>query len=128
VLAFGFIVGVSLGIALTFGIVFGAWLMLPFAAAELVVLYLAFRHLDAHAGDYESVEIRGNHVEVKVVEGEAVRRYEFNRHWARVICARDGSRVALRSHGRELEIGRHLCEERRAAMASELERELHAVR
>jgi hypothetical protein len=32
--------------------------------------------------------------------------------------------LALRSHGREIEVGRHLCEEQRFSMAQELTREL----
>jgi len=127
-LTFGFMLGVSLGIALAFGVVFGAWLVLPFAGLEMLVLYVAFRHIDEHAGDYERVVIEGNRLEVEVAEGRAVRCFEFNRYWSQVVCDGGGARVALRSHGRELEIGRHLCEEQRMLMANELRRELRSVR
>lgn len=126
--AFGFILAVSLGIALAFTWVFGAWLILPFAGAEMLVLYLAFRYADRHAGDYEHVAIEGDRLNVEVFEGGPMSRFEFNRCWAQVVCAGDGSRLALRSHGRELEIGRHMNEEQRLAVARELNRELRGSR
>lgn len=123
-LAFGFILTVSLGIAAAFSLVFGAWPIMPFAGLEMAVLYMAFRWIDRHAGDYERVTIRGSSVAVEVHEGKEVTRLELNRCWARVVCAPDGSRLALRSHGREIELGRHLAEGERVEMARELAREL----
>jgi len=60
-----------------------------------------------------------------VHEGQSVTRHELNRYWAKVVCSAEGSRLALRSHGREIELGRHLCEEQRLVMAQDLRRELH---
>ena len=123
-LVFGFILTVSLGIAAAFSVIFGAWPILPFAGIEMGVLYLAFRYIDRHAGDYERITIRGDSVAVEVREGTGVRRFELSRYWARVVCEREGTRLALRSHGREIEVGRHLCEEQRLEMARDLVREL----
>ncbi len=123
-LVFGFILVVSLGIAGGFSLIAGAWPILPFAGLEMTVLYLAFRYMDRHAADYEQITIRGGSLAIEVHEGAQVRRLELSRNWAKVICEADGSRLALRSHGREIEIGRHLCEERRLEMARELGREL----
>lgn len=125
--AFSFILTVSLGIALAFSLIFGAWPILPFAGLEMAVLYLAFRYMDRHAADYERITIRGNNVAVEVHEGQNLTRLELNRYWAQVVCAEDGSRLALRSHGREIEIGKHLCDSERANMARELARELHRI-
>lgn len=122
------LVGVPLGIALVFGLASGAWPVLPFAGLEGVALCLAFACVSRHAGDYELVAIGGDRVNVEIVEGQAVRRFELNRHWARVVCEAGSGRVALRSHGRKLEIGRHLCAEQRAALADALKRKLPAVR
>lgn len=127
-LVFGSLLGVSMGIVLTFGFVCGAWPMLPFAGSEMLVLYLAFRYIDAHAGDYERIVIGGSRVDVEVVEGRDVRRFEFNRYWARVVWAKDRARVALRSHGKELEVGRHLRVEERAVLAEELKAQLRGTR
>ena len=121
-LVFGFILTVSLGIAAAFAVIFGAWPILPFAGIEMGVLYLAFRYVDRHAGDYERITIRGDSVAVEVREGTGVKRFELNRCWAQLV--RDGSHWALRSHGRDIEVGRHLCEEQRLEMARDLAREL----
>ena len=122
--AFGFILTVSLGIAAAFSLVFGAWPIVPFAGIEMAVLYLAFRYIDRHAGDYERITIRGDSVEVEVREGRRVTRQEFNRCWAQVVCEGGGARLALRSHGREIELGRHVNDGQRADMALELRRGL----
>ena len=124
-LVFGFLLVVSVGIAAGFSLVFGAWPILPFAGIEMAVLFAAFRCMERHAGDYERITIRGAQVEVEVQDGSSVMRRELNRHWARVIRA--GDRVALRSHGREVEIGRHLTDEQRLRLAREIERELRAT-
>lgn len=124
---FGFILTVSLGIAAAFSLVFGAWPIVPFAGIEMAVLYLAFRYIDRHAGDYERITIRGDSVEVEVREGRHVTRQEFNRCWAQVVCEEGGARLALRSHGREIELGRHGNDEQRAEMALELGRELKGL-
>jgi uncharacterized membrane protein len=125
-LVFGFILTVSLGIATGFFMVFGAWPILPFAGLEMAVLYGAFRYIDRHAADYERITIRGSSVAIEVYEGASVTRLELNRYWAKVVCAPDGSRLALRSHGRDIEVGRHLCEEQRLEMAQDLRRQLRA--
>lgn len=127
-LVFGFIFFVSVGIGLAFTLVFGAWLILPFAGVEMLGLYLAFRYVDRHAADYERLAIEGDRLQVEVLEGGRVSRFGFNRYWAQVICAGDGSRLAVRSHGREYEIGRHLNEQQRLAVARELRRELRDMR
>ena len=123
-LVFGFILFVSLGIATGFYVVFGAWPVLPYAALEMTVLYFAFRYMDRHAADYERITIQGGTVAIESHVGRDVTRLELNRYWAKVVCDADGSRLALRSHGREIAVGRHLCEERRLCLARELKREL----
>lgn len=123
-LVFGFIVTVSLGIAAAFALVFGAWPILPFAGIEMGVLYIAFRYMDRHAADYERITIRGDSVEIEVREGTVVRNHQLNRYWAHVVCEGDGARLALRSHGHDVEVGRHLCDEERLEMARGLAREL----
>ena len=90
----------------------------------MLVLYCAFRYIDRHSSDYEQVTIRGSTIAIEVHEGRRVQRLELNRYWARVVCDSDGNRLALRSHGREIEVGRHLCDEQRLEMARNLRREL----
>lgn len=117
---------VSFGIALTFAVVFGAWLVMPFAGVEMAALYLAFRHVGRHAADYERIAIGADRVSVEVFDGGSVSRFGFNRCWAQVGCTGDGSRLVLKSHGREVEIGRHMNGEQRLRLARELKRGLRS--
>jgi uncharacterized membrane protein len=123
-LVFGFILTVSFGIAAAFSLGFGAWPIMPFAGIEMVVLYVAFRYVDTHADDYERITIKGDSVAVEVREGGRVVHVELNRYWAQVVCEREGAHLALRSHGREIDVGRHVCDEQRIEMARGLAREL----
>ena len=123
-LVFGFILFVSLGIATGFYVVFDAWPVLPYAAIEMTLLYFAFRYMDRHAADYERITIAGGIVAIESHVGPHVTRLELNRYWARVVCEADGSGLALRSHGNEIPVGRHLCDERRRDLALMLKREL----
>jgi len=125
-LVFGFIFAVSLGIALVFTILHGAWPLLPFAGAEMLGLFLAFRHVDRHAGDYERVVIERGRLVVEVLDDSRVSRHEFSSYWARLIVAGADRecRVAIRSHGREVELGRHLDACGRRNLVRELRREL----
>ncbi|MNC85192.1 hypothetical protein D3C83_07790 [compost metagenome] len=122
-LAFGFIFVVSVGIAVAFAII-GAWPILPFAGLEMLVLCLAFRAIGRRAADYERIAIDGDRVRVEIREAGRERGHEFNRAWAQVVVSRGGAQLALRSHGREVEIGRHLNDGQRLVLARELERQL----
>jgi uncharacterized membrane protein len=124
--AFALIFIVSIGIAAAFA-TFGAWLILPFAGLEMLVLFFAFRYMEHHAADYELIEIDGDTVKVEWVSAGTRNGGAFNRHWARVVANADGSRLALRSHGRELEIGRYMNDEQRLDLARALRRRLPAA-
>lgn len=125
-LVFVFIFVFSVGIAAAFAY-FGAWLILPFAGLEMLVLYWAFRTIERHARDYELIEIDDDKVRVERLEGGTTRSEAFSRYWARVVVSRDGSRLALRSHGRELEIGRVLNDAQRLELARALQRRLRGA-
>jgi uncharacterized membrane protein len=123
-LVFGLILAVCMGIALALAVLLGAWMIVPFTGLEMLALYLAFRHVGHHAADYERIGIDGDFLAIELRDGGQVRRFSLNRQWAQVVGSGDGSRLALRSHGRELEIGRHRNGEQRLAMGRELKREL----
>jgi uncharacterized membrane protein len=125
----GSLVALSLAISLAFAFQ-GAWLVLPFAGAEMFVLFLAFRFIERHAGDFESIAIKGDRVLVERWQTGRVSRHEFNRYWAQVVVnSRAGKSVlALRSHGREVEFGQHLTQDQRDALAQTLRRQLRNAR
>lgn len=111
--------GVSFGIGIGFA-AFGAWVILPFAGLETLALAAAFYCMSRRAGDYEKfVEEQGT-LKVEIRDRGRISEYQFNPHWARLVLREHGweRRLALRSHGRELEIGRHLPDAGRRDLAA----------
>lgn len=118
-LVFGFIFIVSFGISLAFA-VFGAWPVLPFAGLEMLVLFLAFRYIERRSDDYERLSISGDKLLVEYLEHGRLNRFELNRYWAQVVWDAAASRLALRSHGREVEFGHYLTQQERVKLARQL--------
>ena len=98
----------------------GAWLVLPFAGLEVLLLGAAFVAHARHAADYEKIELHSGRLAVEVAQAERVARYELEN--ARVSI--EEGRVVLRDARKELEIGRHIGAEARAELAAELEKTL----
>jgi len=117
-LAFGSLALFSAVVATVFALA-GAWLIIPFAGLEIVALAAAVVMILRRAGDFERLEVRGDHVLFEVRERGEARRFEFHRSWARVVQGEAGM-IALRSHGREVAIGRFCGAESRLALAREL--------
>ena len=113
---------VVLAIATGFAVV-GAWLVLPFAGLEVLLLAAAFVLYARRAGDYERFELRAGRLLVEVAEASGRRGYTMDARRARVEV--EGDRAWLRGAGEEeLEIGRHLDVEARRRFAAELARRL----
>ncbi len=111
----------SFGIGIGFAAI-GAWPILPFAGLEIAALAAAFYVNGRHAADYERIAFEGGMLVVEVRVGERTHTHRFNPHWVRLVASggeRD-LRLALRSHGKELEIGRHLDARGRALLAAEV--------
>jgi uncharacterized membrane protein len=96
---------------------------LPFSGLEVGLLVWAFRYVGRHANDYEKITIRDDRLLVETRDADHVSRYEFNRHWAQIVSVSDSSgarQIALRSHGRQVEVGRCLTSEAKEALLKEL--------
>ena len=122
---------ISLGLALGFAAL-GAWLVLPYSALEMAVLYLAFRWFERHAKDWERVSVCGDRVILERDRAGVYTRREFNRFWARVELEESGARnrvprLTLRFAAQRESFGDELPVEERVAVARELRRAL-AVR
>jgi uncharacterized membrane protein len=107
---------------------FGAWMVLPFAGAEMLVVYCAFRYVARHASDFETISIDADRVTIERWEMGKVSRFEFNRYWAQLVMrpvAGRGDMLALRSHGRQVEFGRYLSEEQRREVARAIKAQLN---
>lgn len=101
----------------------GAWLVLPFAGLEVLLLATAFVVHARRAADYERYELREGRLTVEVAEAQRKRRFESDVRGARVWIDKD--RAWLRCSGQdELEIGRHLDVDARLRFAAELTRRL----
>ena len=130
-IVFGSLAGFSLLVAVVFSAL-GAWLILPFAGLEAMALYWAYRWVGRHAQDSESLVIHGDAVVLAVREAAQTRRYEFNRVWAQLVVRHQARghtrdlRLALRSHGTEVEVGRYLDDGGRQRLAQELKARLRA--
>lgn len=114
------------GLMLVIGVGFsaaGAWMVLPFAGAEALVVVAAFYYLlHRRGGDRELVVLDGETLSIIKQSGQAESRYEFPRYWTRVRLERYPrgwypSRLTLRSHGREVEVGSSIREEDKRALA-----------
>lgn len=103
----------------------GAWMVFPFAGLELLALAYAFYIIHCHAADYESITINGERLTVEKRDVDHVSQAEFHRYWVHVVLrmAPDGEqRLWLRSHGREVEVGRYMNNEQRLALAQQLQK------
>jgi uncharacterized membrane protein len=102
----------------------GAWLVLPFAGLEVLLLVAAYLAYARRAADYERIVLEAGQLIVEVAQAESTRRYVMEARRARVCLEEDC--VLLRGAGKELELGRHLDAASRARFAAELERRLRS--
>jgi len=122
-LAFALLAALSVGIASAFAML-GAWLILPFAGLEVMLLGAAFWLTARHATDCERIERARERLTIDVWEAERLKRYELDARRARVRL-QDG-RVLLDAPAARLELGRHLAAEARAGFAAELGKRLQS--
>lgn len=111
---------VSLGIAGLFWWQ-GAYLILPFAWLEVMVVGAAFLIYARHARDGEKIMLQGSRLVVELETAGRIERAEFERLWVRVEPkAGDGSLIEVSGQGHRVSIGRHLRPELRPALAREI--------
>ena len=131
--ALAVLLALTAGFAFAIGIAFalyGAWPILPFAGLEIAALAAAFYLNGRHAADYERIALEEGLLVVEVRDGERVAAHRFNPQWVRLeTCeTRRDVRLALRSQGSELEIGRHLDAPGRERLAQEVRGRLAQAR
>jgi len=120
----------NLFIVSVLGALVGAWPIAPFAGLEVAGLALALYLVGLRDGDFERLTIFGQRVLVESRERGRDRRVEFNRAWAMLVERGSGRgvRLALRSHGREVSIGRLMSDEERRDWSRELATRLRTSR
>lgn len=117
-------------LAIAIGVAFalaGAWLVLPFAGLEALLLGIAFVLTARHATDYERIELDSGRLRIEVADANSTARYELDARRASLELEKGegyGARLVLRAPRQELEIGRHLDAAARAELAAELAKRL----
>ncbi|MDT7849702.1 DUF2244 domain-containing protein [Methylophilus glucosoxydans] len=110
----------------------GAWMVLPFAGLELVLVVLAFVVVLRHSGDYEKITFVEDHIEIEQSVLGKIKHVRFQRYWTR-ITLREGENgktsLWIGSHNQEVEFGRDTMDDaQREALASHLKRTLLKTR
>ena len=123
---FGLCVLLSFGIGVAF-FVRGLPLVLPFSGIEMLALGIALYLSMRDASRQEVVSIGAHRITVEFGCRRPETLFELSRAWVQVVLERPAgtwhpSRLTLRSHGREIEIGSFLTEDERQALGRELAR------
>jgi uncharacterized membrane protein len=126
---FAILLVLAMVVPLASGVAFawqGAWMILPFAGLEMVLLVGAWLLNALRERRFERIHLRDGRIVVEVGLEARTERFEFNAAWVRLVeqAGEVDYRLSLEAHGRSLEIGRHLAPEGRRALASELREKL----
>ena len=112
-------------VVVTIGVGFaiaGAWLVLPFAGLEVLLLAAAYVAYARRAADYERIVLESGRLMVEVGQAQQTARYEMEARRARVCLEEE--RVVLHGAREQLELGRHLDADMRVRFAAELQKRL----
>lgn len=107
----------------------GAWPVVPFLGLEVGAVGLTLWLLYRHTHDCEVIRLEDDRLEVVQRRGRSETCHRFPRYWARVAMepapnSHHPSRLVIRAHGRELEVGSGMTEEARRLLAGMLKRAL----
>jgi uncharacterized membrane protein len=123
-LVFLVIAVVCLSIASMFAVL-GMWPVLPFAGAEVIAVGIGF-YLSAVGGrETEVVSVNSDEVAVEKGRNRLTERWVLQRAWAQIRLLPPRirwypTRLVIRPHGREVELGGFLNEDERRQLAGEL--------
>ncbi|MEN8259832.1 MAG: DUF2244 domain-containing protein [Pseudomonadota bacterium] len=128
-LAFFGISLISLTIAISFAVL-GLWMVLPFSGAELILLGYCLWHTMRQCSAREVITITDKQVRIEKGAERLQLDGEFHCGWARIDLEKSNikghpSRLAIRSHGKEIEVGNFLVESEREYLAKELQKSLN---
>lgn len=117
-------VAVTFGIAITFA-VNGAWLVLPFAGLEMLVLGAALYCVARRCASWQLITIDTDTINIYVSEAADTPAVTFRRAWAKIeyqVTKKNWypPRLTICSHGQVVEIGNCLNEAERKNLANKL--------
>ena len=121
VLVYILISAVTISIGITFYSI-GMTLVLPFSGLEILALGAALYICAWRGGVQEVISIDRDNITIETGRQHPEQREIFRRAWAKVVLERSWnswypSRLLIRSHGRQIEIGRFLNEQERQGFA-----------
>ena len=123
-LVFLVIAVICLSIASAFAVL-GMWPVLPFAGAEVIAVGIGFYLSAAGGKETEVVSVNSDEVAVEKGHSQLTERWVLQRAWAQIRLLPPRirwypTRLVIRSHGREVELGGFLNEDERRQLAGEL--------
>lgn len=129
-LVYGVVGVIALAVALRF-LFLGAWMVLPFTLLELGFLVWVVASIMRKQQEVEIITISDGEVHIVHRDRNESREWRFPHYWATVVLKRSKARnhptrLILRSHGKEAEIGRFLTEEERLILAEEIKQAIGA--
>lgn len=103
----------------------GAWMVLPFAGLEMLVLGIGVYACFNDGCREERITLSEDELRVERTQRRKNQVWVFQPYWARVVMWRDvkswyPSRLFIRSHGRAVEVGSWLTEIEREQLATDL--------
>ena len=118
--------GVTISIAFGF-FTQGLTLILPFAGLELLALGVVLYISAWRSNIKEVVNVTEEKIRIEIGRNALEKTYELDKAWAKVVLERSWnnwypSRLLLRSHGRQIEIGKFLNEQERQCLGAELKK------
>lgn len=109
----------------------GAWMVLPFAGLELIVLALALRALERSDTAYETIRLESGRLSVLTHCPHGDLSASFHPFWARVSLEPDSPGgdplLYIRSHGRHARVGHLMTPDQRRTLAAELRGQLQRL-
>ena len=129
-LVYGVICIFTLSIGLFFTLN-GMPLVLPFSGLELLALGAALYVTAWRSGIREVITIKDDAIFVESGRNAPESHHRFQRQWARIVLQRPWSvwhpsKLLIRSHGKQVEIGSFLNEEERKGLAEQLALAMHS--
>jgi uncharacterized membrane protein len=128
---FGLLASNLLAIGMWFSFI-GAWLVLPFAGLEFLLVWWAFKLVSQRAQDYEKLTITNFVLAFESQIKGSKNKFECNAHWTQLYCLSryNGHRceLSLRYAGKQVAVGRLLSDEQRFNWADALQGKLKVVR
>jgi len=117
---------VTLTIAFNF-YVQGLTLILPFAGLELAALGIVLYISAWRSNIKEVVSVTDEKIKIEIGRNSPEKIFEFDRAWVKIVLEKSWnnwypSRLLLRSHGKQIELGKFLNEQERQCLEIELKK------